>query len=51
LDAYIVISTDSGGASVFGVRMGSFEDRNLAEQLAAKISNEQGLELRVVRVD
>ncbi len=51
LEAYIVIIEGRGGTPTFGVRMGSFGDRNLAEQFAVKISNEQGLELRVVQVN
>jgi hypothetical protein len=50
-EAYLVIENASSSAPSYGVRVGSFGDRKLAESYAAKMSNEQGLELRVVQVD
>jgi len=51
IDAYLVIDSRGGSSPSFGVRVGSFGDRKLAEDFAAKMSNEQGMELRVVQVD
>jgi len=51
IDAYLVIVNDQGSSPEFGVRIGSFGDRKSAEDFSVKMSNEKGLELRVVQVD
>ncbi len=50
-EAYLVIENAHDAAPSYGVRVGSFGDRKMAEDFAVKMSNEQGLELRVVQVD
>lgn len=50
-EAYLVIQNSGGGARSYGVRIGSFADRTIAEDYATKMSNDQGIELRVVQVD
>ena len=49
-EAYLVID-QRGSTPSFDVRVGSFGDRKLAEDFAAKMSNDQNLELRVVQAD
>ncbi|HCU25256.1 MAG TPA: hypothetical protein DF383_09575 [Deltaproteobacteria bacterium] len=49
-EAYLVID-EMRGSPEFEVRVGSFGDRKLAEDFAAKMSNAQNLELRVVQVN
>ncbi|MGH7830816.1 MAG: SPOR domain-containing protein, partial [Candidatus Binatia bacterium] len=51
LEPYMEIVEDRSGNPAFSVRMGSFGDRTVAERYAVKISNEKGLELRVVQVN
>ncbi len=50
-EAYIVIEDFQASTPNFLVRVGSFGDRKTAEDFSAKMSNAQGLELRVVQVD
>lgn len=50
-EAYIVIENFQENEPSFSVRVGSFGDRKTAEDFSVKMSNAQGLELRVVRVD
>lgn len=50
-EAFLVIDQQRSGVPQYSVRVGSFGDRRMAEQLSVKMSNEQGLELRVVQVD
>lgn len=50
-EAYIVIPDFQASSPTFSVRVGSFGDRKTAEDFSAKMSNAQGLELRVVQVD
>jgi len=49
-EAYLTIDSSDGGHT-YGVRVGSFVERKIAEDYATKMSNEQGIELRVVQVD
>ncbi|MFO1462546.1 MAG: SPOR domain-containing protein [bacterium] len=49
-EAFLVID-QRGSTPSFDVRVGSFGDRKLAEDFAAKMSNEQNVELRVVQAD
>lgn len=49
-EAYLVIDQRSSTPS-FDVRVGSFGDRKLAEDFAAKMSNQENVELRVVQAE
>jgi hypothetical protein len=50
-EAFMVIDQVEGGDPQFAVRIGSFGEHQIAEKFAAKMSNETGLELRVVQVN
>jgi cell division septation protein DedD len=50
-EAYLVIEEGHDSKPNYSVRVGSFGERKLAEDLAIKMSNQQGMELRVVQVD
>ncbi len=50
-EAYLVMDRDASGSNSFAVRVGSFGEHQLAERFAAKMSNEMGVELRVVQVN
>jgi len=49
-EAFLVINQQGDSAS-FDVRVGSFGDRRQAEDFAAKMSNDEKVELRVVQAD
>lgn len=49
-EAYLVID-QRGATPSFDVRVGSFGDRKLAEDFAAKMSNQENVELRVVQAE
>jgi len=47
-EAYLVIQNPSRRSPTFTVRVGIFGERGLAEEFATRMSNKQGIELRVV---
>ncbi len=49
-DAFLVIENPGSSTPSYGVRVGVFSDRQIAEQTAVEMSNRQGMELRVIQV-
>ncbi len=49
-DAFLVIGNPGSSTPSYGVRVGVFSDRQVAEQTAVEMSNRQGMELRVIQV-
>lgn len=50
-EAYLHIENPNSRAPIFIVRVGAFSERTQAESFATKMSNQEKLELRVVRVN